>query len=480
VELESLKKELSKLKNEKAAFQAQRKLFENFVEMARSPSEVGMLKATLQKTMEISTELTGAEKGSLFLLDGNGVVTDSILTRGDATPEQRSQLIGTVLDKGLAGWVSNHRQLGLITDTKSDDRWLTLPDQPYSVRSALAVPILRGEELLGILTLLHSRPGHFSPEIATLMQVAADQIGLALENVRLYAKLDESYRSLDRAKRAAEAYSKALDDELEKGRQIQRDFLPKRIPALANWNISTSFRPASQVSGDFYDVFMLPHNYVGLVVADVCDKGVGAALFMALFRSLFRIFSGQTHLVGLSIVAKVKRWDEEIAPDTPAESEQASALKAVGLTNNYIEQNHGQMGMFATLFFGVLDPKTGLLTYINAGHEPLLVIGQAGMKKRLKPTGPAVGLMLDAKFEVQQVELETGDILIGFTDGVTEACSPNGEFFTKKRLQSIIDQPASSASDLLERINTSLIAFTGNMPQSDDITILAVQRMTLT
>ena len=478
METKNLLEELSRLKTEKAAFQAQQKLFENFVAMARSPREGGMLKATLQKTLDVSTALTGAEKGSLFLLDGNGAVTDSILTRGKATPKERSRLIGKVLDKGLAGWVCKQRKTGLITDTMEDDRWLTLPDQPYTVRSALAVPILRGEELLGVLTLLHSRPGHFNPVIATQMQMAADQIGLALENVGLYQKLEESYRSLDKAKNAAEAYSKALDAELDKGRQIQRDFLPEQVPQLPNWEILCGFHPASQVSGDFYDVFILPGNRVGLVVADVCDKGVGAALFMALFRSLIRVFSGQTRLAGLSIVEpQPGSYDEMADPHTPTEPDQALALQTVALTNNYIEQNHGKMGMFATLFFGVLDPDTGRLTYINAGHEPLLVVGTPGMKMSLPPTGPAVGLMPDSNFVVKQIELETGDILIGYTDGVTEASSPNGELFTRKRLRRIIDIPASSASDLLERIRSNLVDFTGNMPQSDDITLLSVQRL---
>jgi sigma-B regulation protein RsbU (phosphoserine phosphatase) len=478
VKVEKLRQEITRLRTERAAFEAQRKLFENFVAMARSPAEVEMLKGTLQKTLEVSTELTGAEKGSLFLLDENGAVTDSILTRSDATPEQRSQLIGTVLDKGLAGWVINHRKTGLITDTEKDDRWLTLPGQPYDVRSALAVPILRGGELLGIITLLHSRPGHFNEEIAALMQAAADQIGLALENVRLYAKLDDSYRFLERAKRVAESYSKALDEQLEKGRQIQKDFLPQRIPDLPDWDICASFHPASQVSGDFYDVFILPGNQVGIVVADVCDKGVGAALFMGLFRSLIRVFSGQTRLAGLSIVdIDSKRRDKRVDPRGSVASDQIFALKAVGLTNNYIEKNHGRMCMFATLFFGILNQKTGLLTYINAGHDPLYVIGSEGMKKRLHATGPAVGFMPDAVFDMNRAYLEPGDILVGYTDGVTEACSPEGELFTKARLQAIVDRPFSSASDLLEHIKNHLMDFTGNMPQSDDITLIAAQRL---
>ncbi|GAH74134.1 unnamed protein product, partial [marine sediment metagenome] len=143
MESESLRRELAKLKSEKIALEAQRKLLENFVEIARSPAEAETLKATLEKTLEVSTELTNAEKGSLFLVDSNGVVTDCILVRGDTTPEERSRLVGSVLDKGLAGWVNRHRQVGLIVDTAQDNRWLTLPNEPYTVRSALAVPILR-------------------------------------------------------------------------------------------------------------------------------------------------------------------------------------------------------------------------------------------------------------------------------------------------------------------------------------------------
>ncbi|MFC1886085.1 PP2C family protein-serine/threonine phosphatase, partial [Thermodesulfobacteriota bacterium] len=157
----------------------------------------------------------------------------------------------------------------------------------------------------------------------------------------------------------------------------------------------------------------------------------------------------------------------------PAE---ALAVQAIGLTNNYIEKNHGGLGMFATVFFGALDTDSGVLSYINAGHEPPFVIGRTGVKCHLKPTGPAVGLMPDVRFHLGRVELEIGDIMVGFTDGVTEACASNGDFFSKDRLLSLIDQPASSASDLLERIKTNLKDFIGDTPQSDDITLLSIQR----
>jgi phosphoserine phosphatase RsbU/P len=474
-ELERLRRELAQLRTERAAYQAQSELLTNLVAMARvSDEEKDMLTATLKNTLDISTKLTSSEKGSLFLYDCNGAVSASLLTRANATVEESTQLIGTVLDKGLAGWVSRHRKVGLITDTESDDRWFTLPNQPYIVRSALAVPIMRSGALLGLLTLLHSEPGHFTAKHAHLMELTAAQIGLALEHVQLYTKLDK-------AKEVAETYSQALEHELEKGRQIQLDFLPDQLLQLPNWEIAACFYPARQVAGDFYDTFMFPNGSVGLVIADVCDKGVGAALFMALFRSLIRIFSGQ---ISLEEGARLTQTPSDI-PECSLEARKESnslyidPLKAVALTNNYIAHTHSQMSMFATMFFGVLDPETGWLSYVNGGHEPPIIISSSGVKGRLKPTGPAVGMMPDMKFKVQQIQLEPGDILMAYTDGVPEAHSPDGKFFSEQQLLSLVEKPTASASALLEGIDVSLRDHIGDRDQFDDITMLAVRRLEL-
>jgi sigma-B regulation protein RsbU (phosphoserine phosphatase) len=469
-ETQALQKEISRLKDEKAALQVQSRLLEKFVTLARSAAKEKVLTTILQKTLEISTELTAAQKGSLFLLDSNGAVSDSILTRTDATPEQSARIIGTVLDKGLAGWVRQHRKVGLILDTKNDDRWIDLPNQPYMVGSALAIPISQGDNLLGILTLLHAQPGHFTAESADLMLLTARQIGSALENTRLYTRLDKSYRLLKLAKLKIEGYSKALDTEMEKGKKIQRDFLPDQIPRIDGWEIAVCFHPASQVSGDFYDVFLLPGNLVGLVIADVCDKGVGSALFMALFRSLIRVFSGQINLQGVSLSG---------AADSGANSfgnPMYQALHAVSLTNDYIAAEHGEEGMFATLFFGVLDPQNGKMTFVNAGHEPLIIVNQSKVRQRLKTTGPAVGMSLKTEYKVDQTLIEPGDILIGYTDGVTEALSPQKKFYTKGRFFSILENPAPTASKLIEQIKIDLYSHMDDAPQFDDITMIAVHR----
>jgi sigma-B regulation protein RsbU (phosphoserine phosphatase) len=469
-EPDKLKQELNRLKSEKSALQVQSRLLENFVTFARSSAKEHVLTRLLQKTLEVSAELTGADKGSLFLVDKKGAVTHSILTRVDTTPEQRSKIIGQVFDEGLAGWVRRNRKVGLIVDTRDDKRWVSLPDQPYTVGSALAVPVLRADNLLGIITLLHDKPGNFNQETADLMLLTAGQIGSALENARLYSKLDESYRSLERANLEIETYSKALHAEMEKGRKIQRDFLPTQIPRLPGWEIATYFHPARQVSGDFYDAFLLPGDLVGLVIADVCDKGVGSALFMALFRSLIRVFSGQINLQGVSV------------PGTDDHSGNSSgeqlyqALHAVSLTNEYIAHEHGDEGMFATLFFGVLDPNSGKLTYVNGGHEPLILVNPSGVRTKLKTTGPVVGMMTDMEFAVKQVQIDPDDILIGYTDGVTEALSPQDKLFTRKRFLTLLERPARTASELIEQIKMELFKHIDDAPQFDDITMIAVHR----
>jgi serine phosphatase RsbU (regulator of sigma subunit) len=295
--------------------------------------------------------------------------------------------------------------------------------------------------------------------------VSADEIGELSTN---FNKMVEGLREWERVK--------IIEFELEKGRQIQKEFLPSQIPQLPNWDIAACFYPAGKVSGDFYDVFMLPGGCMGLVIADVCDKGVGSALYMALFRSLIRVFSEQALAGEISVKAAGASAGSHLSWNATAGLNLESGLKAVTFTNNYIVQNHGQEGMFATMFFGVLNPASGRLCYINGGHEPLYLIRKEGIRKELRPTGPAVGLMPDTRYHIRHIQLDPGDLLVGYTDGVTEARSPNDEIYTRDRLQSLLTQPFKSAADMLEQIKTNLFTFIDIAPRGDDVTMLAVQR----
>ncbi|MBE9222344.1 SpoIIE family protein phosphatase [Cyanobacterium stanieri LEGE 03274] len=276
-------------------------------------------------------------------------------------------------------------------------------------------------------------------------------------------------------------YLQKINKELEKGREVQLNFLPSAPLKIPNWEIATFFKPARQVAGDFYDTFTLPDGNVVLVLADVCDKGVGAALFMGLFRSLIRIFSHQHRLQGdiNNILATHQPlgtgW---IGEDTQTNLTHLNALQAVSITNNYIGNNHGDLGMFATMFMGVLNPENGLLTYINGGHESLYVKDSQGHTKQLlKSTGPAVGMMPGMKFNFKQFYLEIGDIVFGNTDGVTDARSVDKEFFRSKRLEELLDKPCNSVTDLVNTVKDRVIEHIGEADQFDDLTMLAVRRI---
>lgn len=253
-------------------------------------------------------------------------------------------------------------------------------------------------------------------------------------------------------------YLKSMERELEIGRQIQKGFLPRKLPQVTGWEIASYFKSAREVAGDFYDAFHLASEQkLCLVIADVCDKGVGAALFMTLFRSLLRFTIGASDL---------------IAAGSPA-----SRLKqAATLTNNYIADTHGETGMFATVFFGLLDPATGILSYVNAGHEsPLLLDASLGCMA-LTRTGPALGVIPNVKFDVREVEIEPGQLLFAFTDGAPDALNVAGARLGREALFSRL-QADLSAEMLLAQISQELTEYMTGADQFDDITLLAVRRL---
>ncbi len=187
-ELASLRREVAQLRVTKTVFDAEHELFHALATLWQTAKGSLMLKGVLQQVLKVARQLTCAEDGSLFLLDADGVVVESILARGATIRGQKQRLLGQVLDKGLAGWVGRHHQIGLIADTHEDERWLTLPHEPYQVRSALGVPLLKGKMLLGILTLMHSQPGHFTRKSVYIMERIATAMALTLDNVQLYSK----------------------------------------------------------------------------------------------------------------------------------------------------------------------------------------------------------------------------------------------------------------------------------------------------
>ena len=272
-----------------------------------------------------------------------------------------------------------------------------------------------------------------------------------------------------------------IEQDVQVARRIQAGFLPEALPQPDGWEIAARFRPAREVAGDWYDAFLLSQKRrVGFVIADVVDKGVPAALFMALVRSLTRAFAQQNYSLSwtdaLEGKAPTARKGKKLVRRLPSTGTIA-LHNAVLLTNNYILENHLDLNMFATLFFGMFDPRNGDLTYINAGHNPPFIIGQDGkIKAKLTSTGPAVGMFPGVDFQIEYGKIEPGDTLFAYTDGVTEARAPNGDFLTEKRLVELLARPGSSALEIVDRIDNILIDFIADAIPFDDITMIAISR----
>jgi serine phosphatase RsbU (regulator of sigma subunit)/putative methionine-R-sulfoxide reductase with GAF domain len=318
------------------------------------------------------------------------------------------------------------------------------PDNSYIV-----VPLTISGEFMGRITVAKLPAYAFTESDVRLLQTLVNSMSVALENARLWEQ--------------EKLYRKALQRELEIGREIQAGFLPEALPQVAGWEIAASLLSAREVAGDFYDAFELPDGTIGLVIADVCDKGVGAALFMTLFRSLIRAGAN------LDYFEHTERLNEY---HLPAERLQ----RAISLTNNYIAETHEKSGMFATLFFGILDPGNGTITYINGGHEPPLILRAGSLREALNKTGPAVGLVTNACFEILEVQLEPNDIFFAFTDGVPDCTNPQGEFYGRDRLVNAFRQVKHSAQGLVGLIAEDLNQYINGATRFDDITLLALHR----
>ncbi|OUL26189.1 GAF domain-containing SpoIIE family protein phosphatase [Nostoc sp. 106C] len=408
---------------------------------------------------EEAQKLIKATDASLILLNRDTKHLDIVFTLGTRYKPQTS----IKSEEGIVGSVVHTGRAEIVNDVLSDPRYVNRETQ---ISSLICAPLKIRNEVIGAIELSSKQFAEYTSEDLKLLTTLASQAAAAIEN------------AIRHKNQIKEAIARS---ELQKGQQMQKDFLPERLPEIPGWNLAVVFAPARQVAGDFYDAFLLPNNHLGLVIADVCDKGVGSALFMALFRSLIRIFSGQTYLSSDCHHPQESNTHRNFDYQHLASNyDTSNPLKAVEMTNNYVAQNHSNLNMFATLFFGILDINTGLFNYVNGGHESLLVIDTKGVKQRLKPTGPAVGFMPNMKFKMEQIHLEAGDILFGYTDGVPEARNPQGDFFTENKLLSILDRPALKFNKLLEEIQGNLIAHIDEADQFDDITMLAVHREYLT
>ena len=283
----------------------------------------------------------------------------------------------------------------------------------------------------------------------------------AIEGISVYQQLKKqadalasANQQLVRLRAQEQEYLDAIKRELDLAHQIQSGFLPLSLPRIPGWDLATYFQPAQEVAGDFYDLFLLSPHHLALVIADVCGKSVGAAIFMALVRSLVRALSQRADI------------------DTP--------LSTISFVNDYIIQNHHSKYpyMYVTLFYGILESETGKLSYVNAGHPPPAIFNKGSLRNRLTPTGPAVGIDTNGTFNMASVDLSAGDLLFAWTDGVTEVRDTSGELLGEKAVMQKLSQPLFSAQFTIDTVKEMISHHSNNSKKADDdVTMLAVRKL---
>jgi sigma-B regulation protein RsbU (phosphoserine phosphatase) len=421
------------------------------LQVAQAVANLTSLDDILSAVVRITPILVGVERCIVFLwndeeslfrpVQAYGISQDAqgaLLTRRYALGDfpllddvrERDSLVIHSMD------VSDDSEVRRIPpDFAADFMPLSTEAPPGDAHSLLAVPLSVKGDVLGVMLLEEAHTSRRSWERwLEIVNGIAHQAALAVQSDLLQQEMAERER---------------LERELQLAHEIQQTFMPGRWFDLPGWDLAFAWRAARQVAGDFYDFFELPDRRLGLVIADVADKGMPAALFMALTRTLIRAAA----LEEASPVAAMARVNDLLVPDA-------------------------QSGMFVTAIYAVLSLETGELVYANAGHNlPLLLRSRTRKLERLKRGGMALGVLEGVRLEEHAVSLEPGDSLVFYTDGVTEAFSVEGEMYGEESLHAVVRAAdGGSAQAMLDTIDGAVDAFIGGATLSDDRTLMVLRR----
>jgi serine phosphatase RsbU (regulator of sigma subunit) len=337
---------------------------------------------------------------------------------------------------------AQNRMLTIPLEPEADPKsWLEIQpealgevDMGAAARLLIAVPISIKNDIFGMMLVEEAEKGHrFRARRIEIINGIAQQAALAIQNDLLQQEMVVRER---------------LETEVQLARQIQQTFIPQSLPNHEAWQFAARWRTARQVGGDFYDVIELPNQKLGLFIADVADKGMPAALFMALTRTLLRAAAIEMK----SPVDVLRRVNDQLLPDT-------------------------QQGMFVTAVYGVLDVTSGEFTFVNAGHNPPFWVKGNGGVEKLSRTAIALGVVEQPNMQECTILLAEGDMLLLYTDGLTEAFSPTGELFGDERLANSLTCIPCTADEILMEVEEQLNEFIETVPLADDLTMLAVKRV---
>jgi serine phosphatase RsbU (regulator of sigma subunit) len=296
-----------------------------------------------------------------------------------------------------------------------------------------SVPIAINSQVIGVMNFAAKEWQLLSASDLQFLTAGAKQLGSALERAHLYDLIQIEHSR--------------VEQELDLARKMQISLFPDALPEIAGYSLAAFWQPAHETSGDYYNVFKLPGNRWGFIVADVCGKGAPAALRMAMAHSLIR---------------------------DKVENESSPAALLTQVNHALYEQDMDML--FVTSFYAILDPENGILKYALAGHPPPFLREASGQVKKLDGRGTALGISLESQYKDVDVVLAPGDSLVAFTDGVTDASSPTNEFYEMAQLKTAIESAPAHAVDLLKHLQSTLVDWVRGGPNYDDITLLAIGR----
>lgn len=391
----------------------------------------------LHDIIESTKGMVEAEASSLFLLSDGGKNLELTIPTGPATAEVSGKKIAS--DHGISGWVVQHQQPVLITDVQSDPRFQgeLLSNPKFQSRNMICVPLNNNQgKTIGVLQAINIKEDFLNEEMLGLFQTLANQAATALENVHVKQQ-----------QLAAELVNK----ELEVATEIQARFFPQQTPNLEGYEVAGCSIPAKDVGGDYYDFIPNPEPCQhGFVVADVTGKGVPASLLMATMRATLR---ANIQNNPNDIVQALRQVNGDIYRDSPVDK-------------------------FITSIYCNLDYESHELSYVNSGHNPPYIVRANDNRiEELDQGGVMLGIMEEIDLPKATLSIDKGDILMLFSDGVTEATNPSGELFSEERFEQwLLDHNQLSAEEMKDALLKTLQDYADGSPQSDDITFIIVKR----
>jgi sigma-B regulation protein RsbU (phosphoserine phosphatase) len=402
---------------------------EILLEVEKSLSSSLNLSELLELILDSLSKVVRYDAGAIFLIDREKGEIEHIKTRGfDPALEPDLHL---KIGEGLAGWAAETQRSLIVPDVKNDSRYV---EARVETRSEMVVPIISQRRIIGVFNLESDQPNAYGQEDLELLEAFASLAAISLERARQHEEILEKRK---------------LEEELSIAKRIQQSFLPRTKPQLKGFDISGVNVPSEKVGGDYYDFIPIMENQMGIAIADVSGKGIPAALIMASFRA--------------SLIAEIRN---------------NYAIRSIMHKVNNLLYESTAPEIFVTAVYGVLDTKNRIFTFCNAGHNAPILRHATGRMEYLTEGGVALGMFANSEYEERPVRLTAGEILVFYTDGVTEAKNEAEEEFGTKRLKQVIDASQQlSAAQIRENIYDAVRTFTGGLPQSDDMTMMVVRAL---